>query len=79
MFALIKKLQRQPTDVRRKVGLSIAGGITLVIFLLWLLTLVIRPSVQEAPTRTESPLSTLGTLFNTAAQTVQEQRSQLNF
>ncbi len=63
MLGFIEQLQKRPEAERRTIALSLAGGITAVIFILWLMgtTLYSSPPATEVTTEPEQgPFAALG-------------------
>lgn len=78
----IEKLHTQPKEVRQRVGVFVAGSVTFIIFLVWLLTLggtVGEQSSTSSATTTDvavdiaTPLETIGQSFKVLLRGLKEQ------
>lgn len=61
MFRFIEQLQKKPEREKRTIALGLAGGITGVIVILWLMGISLyTPALQEVKEETSGPVSSLG-------------------
>lgn len=83
-FGLLKKLHGRPKESRRKLGVFIAGAITTIIFLAWILTLDSQFSSDtsidnDGNIRVLTPFETVGQSLSGIIDTAQENFSEISF
>lgn len=78
-FDVIEKLHKKPESTRRKIGLAIALGLTLIIVVLWIPTIDTRVETQENTVLQNTDLTpfhsvgeAFGTIFDDFSETLEE-------
>jgi len=82
-FGALKKLHRQPKEVRQHIGFFIAGLVTVIIFIFWLMTLDTRfGSTDHGESETHNtvvtPFETVSQSFYVMITSVREQFGELS-